>query len=225
MLIPEQIEALRRTLPAIATLPPTLATELLRQARFLQVESGASLFEDGDACTGLLVVTAGRARVSKQSPDGREILLYEIAPGEFCVLTVNCLLGRSRYPARGEAAEATCGVLIPGELFERLVVSTPEFREAVFRMLGSRLSEMLSLVEQVAFARLDSRLAALLLRYARGGQTVTATHQQLADDLACSREIVSRLLVSFQAQGLVDLGRKRIDLTDPPRLSALIDRP
>ncbi|MEZ4647886.1 MAG: Crp/Fnr family transcriptional regulator [Candidatus Eisenbacteria bacterium] len=223
MLTTEQMEAMRKVLPASATLSSRLLAELTRYGRFVEFDRGATLFDDGDACAGLLVVTEGRARVSKQSPDGRELLLYEIEPGEFCVLTVNCLLGRSLYPARGDAVEEIAGILIPGDLFERLIASNPDFREAVFKMLGTRLAEMLVLVEQVAFARLDSRLAALLLRYGRTRGSVLVTHQQLADDLGCTREIVSRLLTSFQARGLVTLGRKRIDLTDQTTLAELAE--
>ena len=223
MLTTEQMETMRKVLPAAATLSSRLLTELTRHGRFVEFDQGTTLFDDGDACSGLLVVTKGRARVSKQSPDGRELLLYEIEPGEFCVLTVNCLLGRTRYPAKGDAVEEIAGVLVPGDLFERLIASSPDFREAVFKMLGARLSEMLVLVEQVAFARLDARLAALLIRYGRTRGSVLVTHQQLADDLGCTREIVSRLLTSFQAQGLVTLGRKRIELANPEKLAGLAE--
>ncbi|MEZ4655088.1 MAG: Crp/Fnr family transcriptional regulator [Candidatus Eisenbacteria bacterium] len=215
--------AMRKVLPATASLSSRLLAELTRYGRFVEFDRGTTLFDDGDACAALLVVTEGRARVSKQSPDGRELMLYEIEPGEFCVLTVNCLLGRSRYPAKGDAVEEIAGILIPGDLFERLIASNPDFREAVFKMLGARLSEMLVLVEQVAFSRLDSRLATLLIRYGRTRGPVLVTHQQLADDLGCTREIVSRLLTSFQAQGLVTLGRKRIDLTNSEKLADLAE--
>jgi CRP/FNR family transcriptional regulator len=96
----------------------------------------------------------------------------------------------------------------------------PAFRTAVFRHLGTRASELMRLVEEVAFQRLDRRLAMLLVRESEQQRrpTIPLTHQELAERLGTSREIVSRILGSFELQGLVELGRRQIQLLDPRAL-------
>lgn len=222
MLTPEQLAALQATLPTLGTLSANLREEVARRGRIVNFRSGQPLFEDGSPCTTIFFLITGRARVSKMAADGRELLLYEIQAGEFCILTVNCLLGRTAYPAQGSAIEDGRGVLVPGDLFERLIAEGAAFRASVFALLAARLAGMLSLVEQVAFSRLDSRLVELLLRTSGTDGVVTHTHHDLASDLGCSREMVSRLLLLLQREGLLRLGRKRIEILDPAGLDRYI---
>lgn len=93
------------------------------------------------------------------------------------------------------------------------------FRDFVFHLFAERIGELMQLVEEVAFARLDQRLAKLLL--AKNDTVLSVTHQQLADELGSVREIVSRLLKGFAAQGLVTLGREQLTITDRPGLQKL----
>lgn len=214
MLTVSQLAELDHGFPVLRTLPATLREMIAHRGRALRFAAGQALFEDGSPCTAIVFLTAGRARVSKVAADGRELLLYEIRAGEFCILTVNCLLGRTAYPAQGSATEGGSGVLVPGELFEQIIAEVSDFRAAVFALLGTRLAEVLALVEHVAFSRLDSRLVELLLRASEPAGVVSHTHHQLAADLGCSREMVSRLLLVLQRAGVVRLGRRRIEIVD-----------
>ena len=99
-------------------------------------------------------------------------------------------------------------LMLPTALFEKLIAGNAAFRDFVFHLLAERIAELMQLVEEVAFHRLDQRLAKLLLGK---GEPIQATHQTLADELGSVREIVSRLLKGFAAQGLVTLGRERIE--------------
>jgi CRP/FNR family transcriptional regulator len=109
-------------------------------------------------------------------------------------------------------------VVIPPGAFHQLLLGYEPFRRFVFGMYGERLAEVMELVEEVAFRRLDVRLAQLLIHR---GPVVQATHQKLADDLGSVREIVSRLLRSFEDRGWVKLGRERVTLLDPKSVAAL----
>jgi hypothetical protein len=99
------------------------------------------------------------------------------------------------------------------------MVEHAPFRDFVFHLFADRIGELMQLVEEVAFARLDQRLAKLLL--ARNEATLNVTHQQLADELGSVREIVSRLLKGFAAQGLVSLGREQVAIVDREGLQKL----
>ena len=138
-------------------------------------------------------------------------------PGETCVISSSCLLGRIDYNARGVADDTTTLVMLPRPLFDELVNATA-FRDFIFKLLAERIADLMQLIEEVAFRRLDQRLAALLLGK---GRVLHTTHQHLADELGSVREIVSRLLKGFAEQKLVSLSREHIEILDPPGLRKL----
>jgi len=105
--------------------------------------------------------------------------------------------------------------VLPRALFSLLIEQHPPFRAYVFNLFGERLADLMQLVEEVAFHKLDQRLAALLLNK---GEIIHVTHQGLADELGSVREIVSRLLKSFQDQGMLELGREQVRIIDTKAL-------
>ena len=161
---------------------------------------------------------AGRSRVYKISESGREILLYRVSAGETCVLTTTCLLGKSHYPASTVVEEPIRDVVIPAAIFHQLMVESEVFRRFVLSNYGNLISELIVLVDEVAFHSIASRLAGLLLAVL--GSKVTTTHQQLAGELGSAREVVSRQLKDFERQGWVKLGRASIELLDRAALEA-----
>jgi CRP/FNR family transcriptional regulator len=207
--------------PVLGTLPATLTTLLRERGRAVSAPAGAIAFDEDSPCEGLTLLTRGAVRVMRSSPQGREILLYRVHPGESCILTVCCLLGRSAYAARGVIEKDMTGVQVPVSLFDTLVTEAPSFRAFVFELFGLRVAALMQLVEEVAFHRLDARLAALLLRgFAGSGAThLSLTHQDLADQVGSAREIVSRALESLQQRGAIALGRGRVRLVDPALLA------
>ena len=179
---------------------------------------GTVLFRPGQPCRGFPLLLEGSVRVSQTSPGGREIVLYHVEPGQGCLLSGGCLLGDSDYGASGVAETDVTLISIPPALFQELLLEHEPFRRFVFGMYGERLAQVMQLVEEVAFRRLDSRLAQLLVQR---GPLIEATQQQLADELGSVREIVSRLLRQFESRGWVVLARNRITLRDPRALAEL----
>jgi CRP/FNR family transcriptional regulator len=176
------------------------------------------VFDADQPCRGFPLVLEGAVRVAMNAPTGREILLYRVDPGQGCILSGGCLLGHSDYAARGIAEEDVTLLSLPPDEFNALLLEHEPFRRFVFGMYGERLAEVMTLVEEVAFRRLDERLAQLLIHR---GPVIESTHQKLADELGSVREIVSRLLRSFEARGWVKLERERVTVTDPQSLSQL----
>ncbi len=202
--------------PVFAALPAARLEALLGEAQLLRAPRGGILFDANQPCRGFPLLLEGSVRVAKTAPNGREILLYRVEPGQGCILSGGCLLGHSDYSATGIAESDVELVAIPPARFEELMLGFEPFRRFVFAMYGERLSEMMELVEEVAFRRLDERLARLLVQR---GPVIAATHQKLADELGSVREIVSRLLRSFEERGWVRLERERVTVLDAKALS------
>lgn len=209
-----QASALEDLYPVLAALPPALRQRVLAQVQQIAVTAGAVVFDEHQPCQGFPFVITGAIRVTKPAANGRELPLYRVLPGESCIISSSCLLGRAEYNARGIATSDTTLALLPRPLFDELL-GQPGFRDFVFHLFAERIAELMQLVEEVAFHKLDQRLASLLLGK---GQVVRATHQQLADDLGSVREMVSRLLKGFAEQGLVQLSREHIAILDPAGL-------
>jgi len=203
--------------PVITALAPAARERLLRAARWIEVPAGAVVFDERQACEGFPFVVDGSIRVGKCAPSGRELPLYRVGAGETCVISSSCLLGREDYNARGVAETDTVLMLLPRPVFEALLAE-PAFRDFVFRLFADRIADLMQLIEEVAFRKLDQRLAALLLGK---GRVLHVTHQQLADELGSVREIVSRLLKGFSDQGLVRLAREQIEIVDAAGLRRL----
>lgn len=202
--------------PVFAQLPGERLEALLADAEVMRAPAGKVLFDAGQPCRGFPLLLEGSVRVSKSSPGGREILLYRVDPGQGCILSGSCLLGHADYSARGIAEEDVTLLNIPPDVFNRLMVESEPFRRMVFGMYGERLAEVMQLVDEIAFRRLDQRLAQLLIHR---GPVIAATHQKLADELGSVREIVSRLLRTFESRGWVKLERERITLLQPKALA------
>jgi CRP/FNR family transcriptional regulator len=204
--------------PVLGTLPPALLARLLAEAPLARAPRGTVLVDARQPCRGFPLLLEGSVRVTKMAPNGREILLYRVEPGEGCILSGGCLLGHSDYTATGVADEDVTLLSVPPALFHELLLHHEPFRRFVFGMYGERLAEVMQLVEEVAFRRLDVRLAQAL---SRRGPVIDATHQKLADELGSVREIVSRLLRGFEARGWVKLERERITVLDAAALERL----
>ncbi len=210
---------LRELYPALASLPePTLAAALAK-AEVVSLAAGTPLFGEGSVCRQFPLVLAGSIRVAKVG-EGRELHLYRVTPGESCVLTSSCLVGGRDYPATGVVESDVRLVVLPKAVFDELVASHPPFRQYVFGLFADRLTDLMALVEAVAFHKLDRRVAATLLGH---GRVVEMTHQQLADSVGSVREIVTRVLRSFVDQGLVKLGRGSIEVLDAAGLRSVAE--
>ena len=201
--------------PVLAELPAARLAELLAAAPLRRATAGSVLFEPSMPCEGFPLVLEGSVRVSKTSPSGREIVLYRVSPGEACILSGGCLLSETTYAARGVAESDVTLLPIPAHLFQELILQHPPFCHFVFDMYGARLAEVMELVEEVAFRKLDTRLARLLVQR---GPVLSATHQNLADELGSVRVFVSRLLGNFEESGWVRLERERVTVVDPKAL-------
>jgi CRP/FNR family transcriptional regulator len=219
--MPHDAAAWLDAFPKLAALEPDARDRLVAEAHPVTLPAGITLFRDGDACTNYLLVLDGSVRVQKTSSNGREITLYRVGDGQTCILTTSCLLAGERYPAEGVTETEVRAIALPGALFQALLAGSTGFRQFVFAVYARRIADLITLVEEVAFERMDLRLAARLRDGADRDGMVNATHQELATELGTAREVVSRLLKDFEHRGLVALHRGRIELHDRDALAHL----
>lgn len=147
-----------------------------------------------------------------------EITLYEIDPGETCILNASCILSGQTYPANAVTLSDSGLFLVPSAAFRRLISEHEMMREFVFTLLSRRLSGVMELVEEVAFGHMDERLLDYLVEKSADNKLET-THQNIANDLGTSREVVSRLLKNYERKGRVKLSRNAVTLLDQLRKS------
>ncbi|KRS12207.1 Crp/Fnr family transcriptional regulator [Roseovarius atlanticus] len=204
-------------------LPRAVRDRLIRAARTLRLEKGTQVFGPDNVPDRLFFLYDGRIRVSQTSEGGREIVLYRVEAGDSCVLTTACMLAEEAYNAEGIAETDVVAVVLPKPDFDRLVAEEEPFRKFVFDAYSRRLIDMLRVVDDVAFGRIDVRLAERLLALAGDSKEIAATHQDLASELGTAREVISRVLADFQKRGLVQQSRGRIALVDKPTLRALAE--
>lgn len=204
--------------PVLRAVPSDVLEDVLASAAVRDVPAGTVMFEPGSPCRGFPLVLSGTVRVVKHAPNGREVMLYTVHPGEACLMSAGCMLGDANFQATGVTGSHVRLVALPPGAFNRLVSNSVAFRTYVFALFSERLAGLMELIEAVMFQKLDQRLAGLLLRRT---SPIRATHQTLADELGSVREIVSRLLRNFEDHGWVALGRERIDVLDPQALGRL----
>jgi CRP/FNR family transcriptional regulator len=194
---------------------------LVKYSRIVEAPIGTVGYREGTPCGAYVMRLAGKSRVYKMSASGREILLYRVAAGETCVITTTCLLGNSDYPASTIVEEPIRDVLIPASAFNQLMIDSAVFRKFVMTNYGALISDLIVLLDEVAFHSLDSRLAKVLLD-AKSPQ-ITRTHQQIADELGTAREVVSRQLKRLELKGVVSLGRGQVEVIDRNTLEKLVN--
>ncbi|MGV6825943.1 MAG: Crp/Fnr family transcriptional regulator [bacterium] len=214
----------RETFPALAASAESELSSLLDEAHQITLEAGSNAFRQGDECSNYLLVLSGQVRVLTRAENGREIVLYRLSDGDSCVLTTSCLFGQTRYPAEGIADSKVLALAIPANKFHSALQQSETFRQFVFASFSAHLSSLIGLVEEVAFERLDIRLARQLLERGQNGPEIQLTHQELATELGTAREVISRQLKDMESRGWLKLGRGKLQLLDLHALQQLAQK-
>lgn len=174
---------------------------------------GHVLFRPGDEVLGFVLALSGRVGVYLSGPNGRELLLYSVVPGETCVQTTLGLLGEQHYTGEAIAETDISVIMVPKEMFSELVAQSTPFRTFVFRAFADRLQTVMHVLEKVAFVTIEARLAQLLISRASDDQ-ILATHQELATAIGSSREVVSRRIELLVRAGIVAQDRGVVKILD-----------
>lgn len=204
-----------------AALPPDVRKRLNATARVIHMKRGDQVFGPSNIPDSLLFLYDGRIRVSQSSDSGREIVLYRVEAGDSCVLTTACMLAEEAYNAEGIAETDVTVVVLPKAAFDRLASEESAFRNFVFSAYSRRFIDLLRVVDDVAFGRIDVRLAERLLSLGDGMKEIRKTHQELASELGTAREVISRVLNDFHKRDLIEQSRGVITFKNKAGLSAI----
>lgn len=207
----------------LARLPEPVRKKLIERSRVVEVRAGTHIFGPGNIPDNLLLLLDGTVRVSQTSEKGREIVLYRVEAGQSCVLTTACLLAHEAYAAEGVAESDIRAVSIPRAVFDELITASSQFRDFVFAAYARRITDLFRVIDDVAFGKIDVRLAERLIDLAGDAPALKVTHQQLATELGTAREVISRQLSDFQKRGWVEQSRGRIVLSDQGALERLAE--
>lgn len=189
--------------------------------------AGETVFAEGEACTGLYVVESGHVRIFKSSAGGREHVLSIEGPGS-SVAELPVFDG-GNYPASVTALDEATLLFVSKEDFQSLCLTHPQVSLKVLRVVGARLRRLVGIIEELSFTTVRHRLAALLVRLAKGsGQRamggveiiLPGSNQELASQIGTVRELVSRNLSRFQAEGLLKIDGRTVTITDLKGLEA-----
>jgi len=211
--------------PGLRSLPDDIVAPLAATSRVAHLPADTRIFGPGQAPEAFLLLISGTVRVQQVSETGREIVLYRVSAGDSCALTTACLMGYEDYQAEAIAETDVEAVAIPRATFDDLIARSVDFRRFVFTAFSHRVTDLFKVIEEVAFSRVDVRLAQRLLERANSAGRIDLTHQQLAAELGTAREVVSRQLTEFQRRGWITTSRGAIDITRPTALRQLASAP
>ncbi len=186
-------------------------------------KQGELIYSKDQECLGMIKILQGSVRAFMLSEEGREIVLYRIQPGEVDVLSASCVVDQIRFETQ-MIAQTDCQVLIiPALCLAVLKENNLALKCFILEKLGERFSDVMLLMENMLFSRLDSRVARALLDRLKktGSRTLFLTHAQLASDLNSSREVISRILKEMEKNDMITLERGRITVKNLPSLQKL----
>lgn len=204
----------------LASLPERIRGLLEARSTIIDLPESTVIFGPGKSPENLLFLLDGTVRVQQLAENGREIVLYRVQAGESCVLTTACLLAYENYSAEGVAEAAIRAAMVPRAVFDDLIAQSKEFRTFVFSAYSRRMTDLFRVIEEIAFQRMDIRLAQKLLELQQD-DVVKATHQQMAAELGTAREVISRQLSEFQRRNWIKQSRGAIELLDAASIARL----
>lgn len=194
------------------TFEPGLLEFLEAESTIVNLDKGEVMLDQDAFITHIPIVLNGRLKVSQLDDEGNELFLYFVEEFESCVMTYSCMEGEARSKIRAVAEMDSEVLIIAKEKLEQLM-QFRSWRAFVMRSYRERFVELIEALNGVAFTQLDDRLVKYLKERAGKSKEIIITHQEIAEDLNSSREVISRLLKQLESQGVLSLGRNRIHLS------------
>ena len=198
----------------IPRLEPALIEEIKQLGMMKRVNAGEELMRPGMHINAIPILLSGSLKIMRQDDDGKETFLYFLTPGDTCAMSLSCCSASKPSTVRAVAEEDAEMVMIPVGKMEAWLGKYPSWKAFVFQTYQRRFDDMLEAVDSLAFRRMDERLWRLVKKKAslQEKRYVYSTHQELADELGTSREVITRLLKKLEGLGKIKTHRNRIEL-------------
>lgn len=193
---------------------PALIEMIEKEAVQRTFYAGDVIMRTGQFIKSTVLVLEGRIKIYRENQDGGEFLMYYLEPGQACAVSMICAIQSTTSEIMAQAEENTEVLMIPIQLMDEMMNKYKSWYQFVIQTYRSRFEELLSVVDNIAFRNMDERLEFYLKRHAgdSGKKQIELSHQQIADDLNSSREVISRLLKKMEQRNLVKLHRNMIEL-------------
>ena len=194
------------------TLSTQMKDKLYEMGTIKLYKEGEIIMNENSYIRAIPIVLTGSIRVMRVDEEGREILLYYIRPGESCIMSFLGGIHSETSKVKAVAEEDVEILFIPIEKAGMLIKDNSEWLDYIFRLYHKRFEELLSVVNEVAFKKMDDRILHFLKEKQKliGSNEIAITHQELSEELGTSRVVVSRLLKQMEGEGMVKLGRNKI---------------
>ena len=208
----EILNLVRKNYPQIAE--RTLQDEIAQVGKLMQFKAGELIMDFGSYVKLVPLIIEGSIKVSREDEDGNELFLYFLQSGQTCSMSFTCCMMNKKSEIRTIAEEDTLIIGIPTRFMDDWMSRYQSWKNFVMTSYDNRMLEMVRTIDNIAFKKMDERLLDYLEKKAEANKsrTLNATHQEIAYDLNASREAVSRLLKQLEKEGMVELGRNRIEL-------------
>lgn len=202
---------------------PEEEKKIIRNNTFDVLYKKGTNIHDGNECTGVILIETGSLRVYMLSEEGKEITLYRLYAGDICMLSASCVLDSITFDVFVDAEEDSQCKVVAGCAFAEVADRVPALKIFSQEMALARFSEVMWVMQQIMFMSFDKRLAIFLLdEIAKtGSDEIKLTHEQIAKYMASAREVVSRMLKYFQTEGVVELFRGGIRITNKAKLRSI----
>lgn len=193
---------------------PGLIALIEKEAVLRSFKAGDIIMRTGQYIKSTALVLEGQIKIYRESQDGGEFLMYYLGPGQACAVSMICAIQSTTSEITAKAEEDTELLMIPVQLMDELMNTYKSWYQFVIQTYRNRFDELLSVVDNIAFHNMDERLEFYLKRHAdkTGKRSIELSHQQIADDLNSSREVISRLLKKMEQRNMVKLHRNMIEL-------------
>ena len=188
-----------------------------------KVPAGTIVHNGTMECTGFLLVRSGQLRAYTLSEEGREITIYRLFEHDCCLFSAACIMASLQFEVIIEAEKDSEVFIIPPSVYQKLMNESLPVSKFTNDLMATRFSDIMWLMEQIMWKSFDKRLAGFLLEEANieGTNSLKVTHERIANHMGTAREVVTRMLRYFQSEGLVQLSRGTIEITDSRGLEAL----
>ncbi len=197
-----------------ATFEPELLNEIESKAQYVSVKEGAIIFDIGQTVRVIPLLLSGILKITREDDAGRELLLYYVHANESCAMTFTCCMQRYPSEIRATAETDVEFIAVPISVMDEWLAKYPTWKSFVMQTIRNRFNELLQAIDQLAFQRLDERLVHYLKEKssATGSTVINLSHEQIAREMASSREVISRLLKKLENDKKVILLRNQIKL-------------
>jgi CRP/FNR family transcriptional regulator, anaerobic regulatory protein len=191
-----------------------LLDELKLKTKCRIIKGGDTILDIGEVVKTMPIIVSGTVKVSRPDDEGREILLYYVNPNESCAMTFTCCMQQQMSEIKAVAEDDVEMLVVPVELMDEWLVKYPSWKSFVMNTIRNRFNEMLKTIDQIAFQKLDERLVRYLKEKSKATNSslINLSHEQIANELATSRVVISRLLKKLENDKKLLLYRNQIKL-------------